>query len=180
MSKSTPLSQLPKNHSHVVNKSNDMSNNSKPIVNDDDDDDINIEEVLQQETLTNNNILSLQQQIESLKQDLENKTTVNTTTPLNDNNIKTNTNENSNQSGPTTPTESCSMINKDSLYSVFRHLKRINITSMLIVFIIVLIAYSEYVNDLILMKLGDTRYSVGIPYVKALFVAILFGFFQGL
>jgi hypothetical protein len=180
MSKSTPLSQLPKNHLHVVNKSNDMSNNSKPIVNNDDDDDINIEEVLQQETLTNNNILSLQQQIESLKQDLEKKTTVNTTTPLNDNNIKTNTNENSNQIGPTNPpTESCSMINKDSLNSVFRHLKRINITSILTIFMIVLIAYSEYVNDLILIKLGDTKYSVAIPYAKALFVAILLGFFQG-
>ena len=84
MAKSTPLSQIPRAQGQKMNTSNNtdstvMQHQSQQVSVDndrvviDEDDHINIEEVLQQEKLTNDNILSLQQQIESLKNEIEKK-----------------------------------------------------------------------------------------------------------
>lgn len=187
MAKSTPLSQIPRAQGQQMNPSNNtdptviqqqhqppqVSVNNDHVVIDDEDDNINIEEVLQQEKMTNNNILSLQQQIESLKNEIEKK------------------NMDSGSSGKDVVGSSIvpsiqpvvmdgggspqqpSIITKDSLQGVLFHIKNLNYTNIVVTFVLIFVMYSDYVDNFLLSKLGETKYEVGIPYIKALVVALI-------
>lgn len=171
MTKSTPLSQIPRPQvQQHVNSNNNEDASSIPsqnstkhdkVVIGNDEDDINIEEVLQNEQMTNSNIMSLQQQIESLKTEIErkNQTVSNVQTLHEPSNVVHNVESTQ------------SIINKDSLQGVMAHLKNLNYTNIVLAFIITVITYSDYIDKLILSKIGESKYAVSIPYLKAFVIA---------
>jgi hypothetical protein len=181
MAKSTPLSQIPRTQGQQTNASNTTDsnviqhqpqqvsvNNDRAVI-DDEDDNINIEEVLQQEKMTTDNILSLQQQIESLKNEIEKK---NMNAISSDKNVGGITPS----SQPLVATDSPqqpSIITKDSIQGALFHLKNLNYTNIVLTFVLIIVIYSEYVDNLLLSKLGETKYVIGIPYIKAFVVALI-------
>lgn len=185
MTKSTPLSQIPRSQVNTSNNTDTQNkfsgNNDTVVLDDEDDSNINIEEVLQQEKMTNSNILSLQQQIESLKNEIEKKNMggnyQSSPTPMNTSTLSSNNVTHQPQITQTVTNEQQpSIITKDSVQGVLFHLKNLNYTSIIITFVLVIITYSEYVDNLLLSKLEGTKYELGIPYIKALFVAIVISF----
>lgn len=189
MAKSTPLSQIPRAQGQQMNPSNNtdstvvmqqqhqspkISVNKDNVVIDDEDDNINIEEVLQQENMTNNNILSLQQQIESLKNEIEKKNmdsyssgkdVVGSIVLPSIQPVATN-------GGGGSPQQP-SIITKDSLQGILFHLKNLNYTNIVVTFALIFVMYSDYIDNFLQSKLGETKYEVGIPYIKALIVALV-------
>ena len=165
MTKSTPLSQIPRSEIKQQIDSNSTNTDVSPpppnhsvVINDDKD--VNIEEVLQHEKMTNNNILSLQQQIESLKSEIEKKNST-----VNHNKISVDV--------PTDVQTAPSIINKDSLQGILFHLKNLNYTNIVVTFILVIVIYSDYIDNLLISKLGETKYAISIPYIKAIVIAFI-------
>jgi hypothetical protein len=188
MAKSTPLSQIPRAQGQQMNPSNNTDptiiqqqhqppqvsvNNDHVIINDEDDN-INIEEVLQQEKMTNNNILSLQQQIESLKNEIGKK---NVDSGSSGKDVVGSSIAPSIQpvamEGGGSSSQQPSIITKDSLQGVLFHLKNLNYTNIIVTFALIFVMYSDYIDNFLLSKLGETKYEVGIPYIKALVVALI-------
>jgi hypothetical protein len=185
MAKSTPLSQIPRAQGQKMNTSNNtdstvMQHQSQQVSVDndrvviDEDDHINIEEVLQQEKLTNDNILSLQQQIESLKNEIEKKNMDSVSSDKDAGGLTPSQQEHLTQPiGDSGSPQQPSIITKDSLQGVLYHLKNLNYTNIVLTFALIIVINSKYVDNFLLSKLSETKYEVGIPYIKALVVALI-------
>lgn len=185
MAKSTPLSQIPRAQGQQTNTSintdpavmqqqhqpSQVSVNKDHVVIDDEDDNINIEEVLQQEKMTNNNILSLQQQIESLKDEIEKKNMDSGSSGKDMVGSFTSSIQPVAMDGGSS--QQPSIITKDSLQGVLFHLKNLNYTNIVVAFVLIFVMYSHYIDNFLLSKLGETKYEVGIPYIKALVVSLI-------
>lgn len=166
MTKSTPLSQIPRTQvqQQVDSNSTDTTVSPPPHTNNSvvitDEEDINIEEVLQNEKMTNNNILSLQHQIESLKSEIDKKNSI----------------VNQNKTSIEVPIDvqtTPSIINKDSLQGILFHLKNLNYTNIVATFILVNVIYSDYIDNWLVSKLCETKYAISIPYIKAIVIAFI-------